>query len=190
MTPVAGRLITVLWILWIGYWIAASRDTKPVRQRESRMRRFLWHLAFVAGALLLGLPDRGAAWFDHRFLPYSAAASAFGAVMVGAGLALSVWARRHLGRNWSGEVMLKQDHELIQSGPFRLIRHPIYAGLLLALLGTALVRGEWRGLAGCLLFGIGFIRRILIEDRWMQQAFGAEHARYRARTDRLIPFIF
>jgi protein-S-isoprenylcysteine O-methyltransferase Ste14 len=190
MIPDSGRVIGVLWVIWLGYWIAAARNTRPPRRREAPARRFLWHLTFVAGALLLALPDGGAHWFDRRFLPVSAAASDIGTLMVAAGLALAVWARRHLGANWSGEVMLKQVHELIQTGPFRLIRHPIYAGLLLALSGSALARGEWRGIAGLLLFGTGIMRRILVEERWMREAFGAEHARYSARTARLVPCVF
>ena len=69
-----------------------------------------------------------------------------GLIMVAAGIAFAVWARHYLGRNWSGTVTVKQDHELIRSGPYRLVRHPIYTGLLLAILGTAVAFGEWRGL--------------------------------------------
>ena len=80
--------------------------------------------------------------------------------MVAAGLAFAVWARVYLGRNWSGTVTVKQDHELIRSGPYGFVRHPIYTGLLLAMLGTAIAIGEWRGLVAFALFTIGFLLKL------------------------------
>lgn len=75
-----------------------------------------------------------------------------GLLMVICGLAFAVWARIHLGRNWSGTVTVKEDHELIRSGPYGIVRHPIYTGLLLAIAGTAIVFGEWRAVCWRLVF--------------------------------------
>jgi protein-S-isoprenylcysteine O-methyltransferase Ste14 len=110
-------------------------------------------------------------------------------VMLATGLALAVWARRHLGRNWSGIVTVKQDHELIRSGPYGLVRHPIYTGLLLAILGTAGAIGEWRGLFAFALITVGFVLKFKMEERFMSETFGEQYARYRAEVRSLIPFV-
>ena len=83
------------------------------------------------------------------------------------GLAFSVAGRVWLGDNWSGTVTLKQDHELIRSGPYRWVRHPIYTGLLLAILGSAIALGEWRGLVALALVAVAFLRKVAIEERFL-----------------------
>jgi protein-S-isoprenylcysteine O-methyltransferase Ste14 len=190
MIPGAGRAIAGLWILWLGYWVIASRNTKPARRREDLVRRFFWHLTFVAGAILLALPDHGTRWFDHRFLPRSAIASAIGVLIVTAGLALAVWARRHLGRNWSGEVMVKVEHALVTSGPYRWVRHPIYSGMTLALIGTALASGTISGFLGLALIFFAFLVRVRQEEALMRQTFPAEYPAYSRRTARLVPGLY
>ena len=84
-------------------------------------------------------------------------------------------------------VTLKQDHELIRSGPYRWVRHPIYTGLLLAILGSAIALGEWRGLIALVLVAAAVLRRIAIEERFLTQQFGAAYARYRAEVPALVP---
>ena len=109
--------------------------------------------------------------------------------MLAAGLGFAVWARRCLGRNWSGIVTVKQGHELIRSGPYALVRHPIYTGLLLAILGTASAIGEWRGLIAFVLITAGFVLKLRIEEDFISETFGEQYARYRAEVPALIPFI-
>jgi protein-S-isoprenylcysteine O-methyltransferase Ste14 len=112
-----------------------------------------------------------------------------GLIMLAAGIAFAVWARHDLGRNWSGTVTVKQNHELIRSGPYRLVRHPIYTGLLLAILGTAIAFGEWRGLLAFGLLTGSLLLKLRIEERFMSESFPKEYARYRAEVPALIPFI-
>ena len=109
--------------------------------------------------------------------------------MLAAGIAFAVWARHYLGRNWSGTVTVKQDHELIRSGPYRLVRHPIYTGLLLAILGTAVAFGEWRGLLAFALLTGSLLLKLRVEERFMGESFPNEYARYRAEVPALIPFV-
>jgi protein-S-isoprenylcysteine O-methyltransferase Ste14 len=109
--------------------------------------------------------------------------------MVAAGLAFSVWARVYLGRNWSASVTVKQDHELVQSGPYRLVRHPIYTGLLLALLGTAVARGDAQGFVAVAIAVAAIWRKLRLEERWMQETFGETYAHYRAHVPALIPHL-
>jgi len=184
-------LIPALWIAWLLYWLAAARDVKPVRRREHPVSRAVSSLPLLLAAYLLSVPLSGRlAVLDRRFLPYGPWFPLAGTVAVIAGLAYAVWARRHLGREWSGVVTLKADHRLIVTGPYQRVRHPIYTGLLLALAGSAAALGEWRGLLGLLLALGAVLRRVAIEERWLGEAFGAEYAAYRQRTAALVPGVF
>ena len=96
-------------------------------------------------------------------------------------------ARRWLGRNWSGTVTVKHDHELVTGGPYGIVRHPIYTGLLGGFIGSAIALGEWRGLVAVVLVLIAFMRKIRLEERWMQERFGDAYRRYRQRVPALVP---
>jgi protein-S-isoprenylcysteine O-methyltransferase Ste14 len=106
-----------------------------------------------------------------------------------AGLLFTVWARTHLGRNWSGLVTIKQDHELITSGPYSTVRHPIYTGLLLAFVGSALARSELRGILAVVLVFWALWRKSRIEERWMRDQFGDAYREYSSHVAALIPFV-
>ena len=93
-----------------------------------------------------------------------------------------MWARVHLGRNWSGSVTVKEGHELIRSGPYRYVRHPIYTGLLAAVLGSAIASGTVRALLGLLIIAAALLRKLRVEERFMRETFPGEYQRY-ARTD-------
>ena len=109
--------------------------------------------------------------------------------LVAIGLGFAAWARVRLGANWSAEVTVKQNHELVRSGPYALVRHPIYTGVLFALIGTALSVDKWRALVGLALIAAGFLRKIVIEERFMQAEFGEAYEHYRAEVPALIPFV-
>jgi protein-S-isoprenylcysteine O-methyltransferase Ste14 len=110
-----------------------------------------------------------------------------GLLMVIAGLAFAIWARVHLGRNWSGTVTVKENHELIRSGPYAIVRHPIYTGLLLAILGTAIVVGEWRGLLAFCFLTIALVLKLRREERFMEESFPDTYPSYCAQVPALIP---
>jgi protein-S-isoprenylcysteine O-methyltransferase Ste14 len=173
-----GRVIPALWLSWVVLWAAWSRRTKAAVRQESRRSRLSYNLPLLAAAVLLATPRQGRP---------SAAGRGIGAVGVAAGLGFAVVARAEIGRNWSSSVTVKQGHELVQVGPYRLVRHPIYTGLLLALLGTAVARGDGRGLAGLLLAAASFLRKIGVEERFMAERFPREYPGYRARTPALVP---
>ena len=116
------------------------------RRRESLVSRLIIIVLTALVAVLLAF--RGEPVFaSARFLPQTMIAYWIGLFMVVVGLAFAVWARRHPGRNWSGMVTVKEDHELIRTGPYAMVRHPIYTGLLFAILGTAVAIGDWHGLS-------------------------------------------
>ncbi len=91
--------------------------------------------------------------------------------------------------NWSGVVTVKADHELITTGPYTIVRHPIYTGLLLGFVGSAIARGEWRGVVAVVLVLASLWRKLLLEERWMREQFGEAYETYRRRVRALIPFV-
>jgi protein-S-isoprenylcysteine O-methyltransferase Ste14 len=111
-----------------------------------------------------------------------------GAVITAVGLLFTGWARIHIGRNWSGTVTIKQEHELISSGPYAIVRHPIYTGLIVAFIGSGLARGEWRGVLAVIIAWAALWRKLRLEERWMTERFGEQYAAYCRRTPALVPF--
>jgi protein-S-isoprenylcysteine O-methyltransferase Ste14 len=105
-------------------------------------------------------------------------------------VAFAIWARFYLGRNWSGTVTVKQDHKLIRTGPYAVVRHPIYAGFGLAILGTAIAIGEVRGLAATVTALIGMALKSRLEEEFMTEQFGAEYVQYKKDVKAMIPFIW
>src|SRR5262249_31101443 len=143
----------------------------------------------TAAAVLMASRRLPIDWLYARVLPASTAVAVSGIAMTAVGLAFSVWARLHLGGNWSGTITLKHDHTLVRTGPYRLVRHPIYSGLLLALLGSAIAIGEWRGLLAVALAWLALLRKASIEERLMRENFGADYERYAREVPALIPSI-
>jgi len=181
------NLIPAMWIAWCLYWIISARDAKRTVRRESLASRASHVLPLVIGVLLVALPYVPSPLFATRILPRTLATYGVGVTLVFLGLAFAVWARRHIGSNWSGTVTVKEDHVLICTGPYAWVRHPIYTGLLAAILGTAVARGELRGVWALVLCTIAFVSKLRIEERWMRQVFGEEYERYSALVPALIP---
>lgn len=184
-----GLAIAALWLSWLWYWWRSARDVKPTSLQESARDRLTYRIPLVLGILCLSAPGWIPRVLHRRFVPAGAPAQLAGLVLLAAGLGFTVWARRHLGRNWSASVVVKEDHALVQSGPYRRVRHPIYTGMLLAFLGTAVAVGEWRGLVGLVLALISFLLKSRLEEARMGETF-PEYAEYRRHTAALIPGIY
>ena len=182
-------VIPALWIVWLAYWTLAARYAKPTRWREPLGSRALHIIPALISVTLLAAPRALPPSLTTRLAPPGPMRPVLGAFLVAAGLGFAIWARLHLGGNWSGVVTLKQDHALVQTGPYRIVRHPIYTGLLLALVGTATAIAEWRGVLafGCALAGL--LWKIRVEERHLQQTF-PEYAQYREQTAALIPLLY
>jgi protein-S-isoprenylcysteine O-methyltransferase Ste14 len=187
--PAISFVIAALWVAWIVFWMAAALDTKPTRWREPIGSQALHILPLLFCAALLAQPHWSPPVLTARVVPAGPLPAIFGGLCVLGGLALAVWARVCLGRNWSGTVTVKQNHALVRTGPYSLIRHPIYTGLLLALIGTAIAIGEWRGVLGVVFALAGFLWKIRVEERRMRQTF-PEYEHYRKQTAALLPLIY
>jgi len=179
-----------LWVAWLIYWRISASGVKAVRRRESAASRAAHLLPLAIAALLLWMPTIvGGGILFQRFMPQSLAGYWSGTGLLALGLALSVWARVYLGRNWSATVTVKEDHELIRGGPYALVRHPIYSGLLLAFIGSAIARAQWRGVLAVLIVLLALWRKLRLEERFMSETFGDEYRRYREHTAALIPYL-
>lgn len=188
MIDFASWLIPGLWLTWGLYWWQASYGVKRTVRKESVLSRAAHFVPLIIAGVLLSV-DSVPGWLGEPWIPQSWEVHALAVALVAIGLLFSVWARIVLGGNWSGSVTLKQHHEIIRTGPYRWIRHPIYTGLVLAFLGSAVARGEWRGVLALALVIAALWRKWRLEERWLVESFGPAYAEYRQSTWALIPFI-
>ena len=182
-------LFPLLWIVFIAFWVAMARGGKAVAERESAFSRLSHYGPLVIGILLLAAPRVPIFPLDARFVPLALWPVRLGAALTVAGIAFAIWARVWIAGNWSSDVTLKRDHELIVDGPYAWVRHPIYTGILLGLLGTALAVGEWRGVLAVVLAALAFWRKLGIEEAVMRRQFGEVYDRYAKRVPALVPFV-
>jgi protein-S-isoprenylcysteine O-methyltransferase Ste14 len=174
-------VIGYVWLVfWIG-WLVSAVSAKEGSGRGGR-RRALGGTTAVAVIVIVRFLRGGSLAIN------SPALGAVGTVLFAVGLALAIWARVHIGRNWGMPMTQKAEPELVTSGPYRLIRHPIYSGLLLALLGTALLN-NLIGLAIVALLTGYFYYATSVEERNLTATFPEAYPAYRAHTKRLIPFV-
>lgn len=181
-----GTLIEWIWFAVAGLWLVMAFRTKRTAARQSGSIRLI---AVVIVADILITPPLQSPMIHHQLWSRSALAGLSFAGVVAAGAAVGVWARLTLAGNWSGAVTLKEDHELIQTGPYRLVRHPIYTALLLMGLGTALYLGQ---LYGFIIFGLSsalLVWKIRLEEKLMSAHFPTQYENYRRNVKALIPYI-
>jgi protein-S-isoprenylcysteine O-methyltransferase Ste14 len=182
------RALGLLWGAWALYWLVSALGTRRTVRRESLVARLGYVLPLLIGGVLIGVhraPWPG--WLSVRLWPHSPWPPRLGLVLVTVGLLFAVWARVHLGRNWSGIVTVKEGHELIRTGPYALVRHPIYTGLITAVLGTAVISATVRAALGLAVIAVSLVLKSRIEERFMRETFG-EYARYRREVPALVPF--
>jgi protein-S-isoprenylcysteine O-methyltransferase Ste14 len=177
-----------LWMIFGLYWAIAGAESAPTQSSESRASSYAHQLLLLLALVLAIWP---VPWFTAFFLP-----SRFhffvpvGLIIQAAFLLLAVWARRHLGRNWSAEVRIAVAHQLIRTGPYRFLRHPIYTAMLGMVLGTAIVSGQYHSLLGLGILGIAYLRKTRLEERILLQTFGPDYDAYRRDTWALVPLLF
>jgi protein-S-isoprenylcysteine O-methyltransferase Ste14 len=181
--------VLVLRVLWGGlilYWIAKSWGNKPETYRLNPIWRLL-ALAFAIG--VWALVRQYATYFNEPVFSDDAVCGPVGVGLTLAGFAVAVWARRTLGSNWSANPTIKVDHELVRRGPYRFVRHPIYTGLILAFVGTALVDGRRRAgvwvAVGILMLWI----KSRFEEALMRRRFPEAYPAYARATKALIPYV-
>ena len=183
----ALALSAILWCVFTIYWSAAAKNASAATKSESRKSRQVHQLLLNIGLLLLFIPMP---WMTQRFMPVEHWVAAAGLAFQIACMALAVWARRHLGVQWSGEITIKVEHRLICSGPYRKIRHPIYTAILGMFVGTTLVSGETHALLGLVMAVFAYWRKIRLEEANLNEAFGVAYGMYRRSTWALLPGVY
>jgi protein-S-isoprenylcysteine O-methyltransferase Ste14 len=179
----ANIAIQLAWLSLALFWMWMWRQVKPTKRREAAGLRFAYIAILLVGvALILARPGL-------RSLAYSPELGGIAVAINWMGILFAIWARVYLGTNWSSTVTVKEGHELIRSGPYALVRHPIYCGMLFGWLGLALERGRWTALIGVCVIFVGFRLKSRTEERFMREQFGEKYEEYRRRTAGLIPFV-
>jgi len=175
-----------LWVAFYILWLLWATRIKKAERRETGFTYFLHRVLVIAGFLLIffNIPEK---WLYHRVLPGALWLPALGIAVAVAGFAFAIWARIHIGRNWSSAVTSRVQHELIRSGPYRWVRHPIYSGLMLALLGTVLVQDQLRGIIALVLVYAGWKIKSRLEEKMMVSTFGEQYIAYANSTGALFP---
>ena len=179
----------IVWLAWFAYWQISAARVKTTTRLEPLPSRIVRSVLFLAAIALLMFDRIPIPWLYRHYLPEGNATFFLGAAVTVAGLLFTVWARVHLGANWSRSVTIKQGHELITTGPYRFVRHPIYTGLLAAFVGSAIAVTELRGLLALALVFIALWYKLRLEEQWMRSQFGETYADYSRRTAALVPGI-
>jgi protein-S-isoprenylcysteine O-methyltransferase Ste14 len=180
----------VVWISFLVYWQIKAVNTKSTQRLEPAASRILRVFIFLIAIVLLSttripLPLLYLQLWPVGFWPFW-----LGAAVTIAGLLFAVWAREHLGSNWSRSVTIKQGHELITTGPYAVVRHPIYTGILTGFLGMAIAISQVRGFIVFVLIFLAFWIKLRMEEQWMRSQFGETYATYAHQTAALVPYLF
>jgi protein-S-isoprenylcysteine O-methyltransferase Ste14 len=178
----------ILWLLFQVYWSASSRNSAPTKSSESRGSTAFHQIVINVAYLLLFWPAPGLkGWFLPPGLPHLVA---LGTMIEAAFILLAVWARRHLGRNWSAAVRIGEGHELVRTGPYRLLRHPIYTAVLGMCVGTAIASSQYHALLAVAMVLVAYIRKSRLEEQILRKTFDAEYDAYRRHTWALVPLLY
>ena len=185
MTPEAA--IVIAWVLWLASWLAAALWSDPAAKRPGFGRESSYWIAQIAGVYLVFFRfDRVD---DYRLWHLGPGIDWVLAALAVAGLLFTWWARLYLGRLWSSSVTRKAHHRVIDTGPYAIVRHPIYTGIIAAIVATAIVKGTFSGIVGALLITYGYWIKARLEERFLREELGPEaYDTYRRRVPMLIPF--
>jgi protein-S-isoprenylcysteine O-methyltransferase Ste14 len=181
---ILASIIIAIWILFIVVWLVFAADTKRYVRRSTTGVRILIFLV-VIGILRVPAMRKFLSGVERSI--WSPALGSVGVALVALGLALAIWARVHLGRNWGMPMSIRQDAELVTSGPYAFVRHPIYTGIILAMLGSTLVSIWW--MPAFILFSSYFVWSAKTEEKIMREQFTDQYPEYMKRTKMLVPFV-
>ena len=186
-TETAGAALACIWIpFWMYWFITAARTRSPVKRTQRFPPLLLVTFLIILGwALFAGAAPPGL--FAERVIPGGDVTGVSGLAITILGLCLAVWARVHLGKNWSSRPTIREGHTLVRTGPYRFVRNPIYTGLLVAYTGTAIVIGALWAIVLILFLLVAFLVRIREEEKILLGEFGEEYEKYRREVRALIP---
>ncbi len=183
------ELEAIPWWIFAAYWAITALRVKRTKEREKSVDRLIT-LAVVVVAYELLFAHLHLGLLNLRFLPNEPRIAWAGIAITWVGVAVAIWARHNLGQYWSARVTLKEGHQLIHSGPYAYVRHPIYAGMLIGCIGATMVIGEWRGIVAVVLLVSAHSRKAMREESLLTTEFGEQYAAYRRRTGFLFPKVW
>ena len=183
-------IIAGLWIIFFAViYIPALRNRAPVERKSSRYIQQSFIVALAAMILVVILANYASDYLVLRVIPDSLISGLTGIILTVGGLGFSVWARRHLGKYWSSMVQVKVGHQLIRTGPYRIVRNPMYTGILIAFLGAAIVIGELLAFVALAIGFVSIVAKIWAEEEILTEKFGEEYLQYKREVKALIPFV-
>jgi protein-S-isoprenylcysteine O-methyltransferase Ste14 len=181
-------LVCICWIIFLGFWLVAARRTKADAE-QAGWRGWLAYRLPLAIAVALLVSSFRIRVLDIPIIDSTPVTHIVAGFLCITGLLIAIWARTTLGSNWSSSVTLKQDHELVTRGPYGLVRHPIYTGVLFMLLSSALMSGRLGAIAGLPFGFVGFWIKLRQEEALMMRQFPADYPKYKAHSKALLPFV-
>jgi protein-S-isoprenylcysteine O-methyltransferase Ste14 len=183
-------IISVSWaVFWI-YWSFAAHRRRPSKRKAAHTFTVLNTGLLYLGFLLVLLGHSVPGSLGLLVVPQTIPIDVMGTAFAIAGVAFAIWSRQSLRNNWSGVAAIAEDQQFIQSGPYAIVRHPIYAGMLLALLGTTLVSSTLGSLLGFVLAILSLWQKACIEEQFLMVEFGEQYAKYQHEVKFLIPFVY
>ncbi len=188
----ARNIVLACWIFFVLYWLISARGVKPAVKTTKKFVGF-WPTAgrlFIALLVLEGFSTHPLFPFAVSLLPRGGALRIAGSILTVVGLSIAFVARRTIAGNWSGNVEIKQDHELMTTGVYGLVRHPIYTGVLIMSLGTFLVGGNVAVFLFFLSLLLFFLFKVRKEEELLSKHFPADYPAYSQRVKKLIPFLY
>lgn len=178
-----------IWIVFGIFWLLAAFVQKRSIRRQSIGSRLLQMGVILVAVLPFYIPGGKLGVLSGSFLPNTREFQYFGVLLMVVGCGFAIWARFILGTNWSGTVTVKKDHVLITRGPYAWVRHPIYTGILLGLVGTGMVVGTLIYVVTVAAVGLSLWLKLRTEETFMVETFGQQYMTYRQRVKALIPYV-
>ena len=175
------------WYVFAAYWAITALRVKRTKTREKSLDRLVTVVVVVIAYELLFARWLRIGPLGLRFVPQELWIAYLGIALSGVGTALSIWARYCLGEYWSARVTLKEGHQLIRSGPYAWVRHPIYTGILVALAGTAIAIGEYRAILALAVIAVGFVMKAKRDESFLETQFGPAFEEHRRQTGFFLP---
>ena len=188
MTSTASQIIITCWWIFVAVWLITAARTKRTVEKQSLESAMAHRIPVGFGWWLLIIP-KWSPFLNQQILPRTSFSQIAGAAICVCGLLFTLWARYTLAGNWSSDVTFKQDHQLIRSGPYRFVRHPIYTGLLVMFFGTAIFIGQLRGVVSFVLIALGFWIKLSQEERLLMRHFPESYPVYKREVKALVPFV-
>jgi len=192
MTPSLAHpayVMLVLWPVWAVSWFAAAGWSARVRTRAGLGRETAYRIVIAIGAILFFVPHNSSLAIARLWPLWNRTGLWILVAVEAAGFAFAWWARIHLGGLWSGSITRKEDHRIVDTGPYAIVRHPIYTGILIALFATMIAKGTLLGLIGAGIMALGFWMKAKLEEQFLREELGAEaYDAYRRRVPMLVPF--